>query len=164
MNHSALEAISPIDGRYQKITLPLRPYFSEFGLFKYRIFVEIEYFIHLANIPLPQLRSVKEGSLKNLREIYRDFDLGEAGRIKEIESVTNHDVKAVEYYLKEKFEELNLGKYKEFIHFGLTSQDINNTATPLLLKAGWEELIFPKIEELLSELEKLGNLWKDIPK
>jgi len=163
MNNSALEAISPIDGRYQKITAPLSPYFSEFGLFKYRILVEIEYFILLVKLPLPQLRGIDERAFQSLRDIYQSFDYNEAQKIKEIEKVTNHDVKAVEYYLKDKFESIDLGNYKEFIHFGLTSQDINNTATPLLLKAAWDDLICPKLEELMKDILKLSNQWKNIP-
>jgi adenylosuccinate lyase len=121
MNNFSLAAVSPIDGRYQKITSPLGPYFSESGLFRYRILVEIEYFIQLVQLPLPQLSGVSKNSFEKLRDLYRNFDIREAERIKEIEKITNHDVKAVEYYLKEKFDALQLGAYKEFIHFGLTS-------------------------------------------
>ncbi len=162
MNDFSLSAISPVDGRYHNITSPLAPYFSELGLFRYRIIIEVEYFIHLVQLPLPQLEMVKEKSFEDLRDIYRKFDIKEAGKIKEIEKVTNHDVKAVEYYLKEKFDEIQLGKYKEFIHFGLTSQDINNTATPLLLKDGCEEQVFPKLEELQNRLLGFSNQWEGI--
>jgi len=163
MNDFSLAAISPVDGRYHKVTQPLGPYFSELGLFRYRILVEIEYFIQLVRLPIPQLRQVEESVFEDLRDIYRKFDLGEAGKIKEIEKVTNHDVKAVEYYLKEKFDHLNLGHFKEFIHFGLTSQDINNTATPLLLKDGCEQQIFPKLEELMKGLLEFADRWEDLP-
>jgi adenylosuccinate lyase len=160
MNHFALSAISPVDGRYHKTTSPLSPYFSEFGLFKYRIFVEIEYFILLVQLPLPQLRSISKNSIEKLREIHHNFDMEEAEKIKEIERTTNHDVKAVEYYLKDRFEEIGFNDYKEFIHFGLTSQDINNTATPLLLKEGWDDLILPKLDELMKKLLDLSNKWE----
>jgi adenylosuccinate lyase len=163
MNNFSLAAISPVDGRYQKITSPLGRYFSESGLFRYRILVEIEYFIHLVQLPLPQLRKVNENSFEKLRDIYRKFNVQEAERIKEIEKVTNHDVKAVEYYLKEKFDEIGLDDFKEFIHFGLTSQDINNTATPLLLREGCVEVIYPKLEELQDRILQYGRQWENIP-
>ncbi|MBR9997665.1 MAG: adenylosuccinate lyase [Cyclobacteriaceae bacterium] len=163
MNNFSLSAISPVDGRYQKITSPLGPYFSEFGLFRYRIIIEIEYFIHLVQLPLPQLSTVEESYFEKLRDIYRNFDIQGAERIKEIEKVTNHDVKAVEYYLKEKFDSIHLGDFKEFIHFGLTSQDINNTATPLLLRDGCNDLVYPKLEELQGRILHYGKQWENIP-
>jgi len=163
MNNSGLLAISPIDGRYNKITLPLAPYFSELGLFKYRIKVEIEYFINLVDLPLDQLSGVDKKIFPQLRDIYEKFDENEAIKIKNIERNTNHDVKAVEYYLKEKFQKTGAGAYKEFIHFGLTSQDINNTATPLLLKDGIEDQVLPKLAELMDTLMDLSDEWKNIP-
>src|ERR1700722_10348281 len=138
-----LTAISPVDGRYRKTTQPLADYFSEYALIQYRLRVEVEYFIALCEIPLPQLKAVKKPVLEKLRLIYLDFTQADARRIKELESVTNHDVKAVEYFIKEKFDKLGLKAYKEFIHFGLTSQDINNTAVPLALKECVEEIILP---------------------
>ena len=162
MNDFSLSAISPVDGRYHNVTQPLASYFSELGLFRYRIVIEIEYFIHLVQLPLPQLSPVGKNAVEALRDIYRNFDIREAEKIKQIEKVTNHDVKAVEYYLKEKFDQIQLGDFKEFIHFGLTSQDINNTATPLLIKEGCEEQIFPKLEELQGKLQEFSNQWQDI--
>ncbi len=163
MNNSGLLAISPIDGRYNKITLPLAPYFSELGLFKYRIKVEIEYFIDLVKIPLIQLTGIDTNIFLQLRNIYESFDENEAIKIKDFEYRTNHDVKAVEYYLKEKFEDLGIGAYKEFIHFGLTSQDINNTAIPLLLKDGVMNQVLPKLEQVINKLMDLSERWKNIP-
>jgi len=163
MNNSELFSISPVDGRYKKITKSLDPYFSEYGLFKYRILIEIEYFIRLVQIPIPQLKDFNTTLFESLRDIYRDFNESGALRIKEIESVTNHDVKAVEYYIKEKFDDLGIETYKEFIHFGLTSQDINNTATPLLLKEGYTEQVLPRLLELIDKLHELSKDWKDIP-
>jgi adenylosuccinate lyase len=162
MNDFSLSAISPVDGRYHNVTQPLASYFSELGLFRYRIIIEIEYFINLVQLPLPQLGSVGKNAMEDLRDIYRKFDIKEAEKIKQIEKVTNHDVKAVEYYLKEKFDQIQLGDFKEFIHFGLTSQDINNTATPLLIKEGCEEKIFPKLEELQGKLLEFSNQWQHI--
>jgi adenylosuccinate lyase len=163
MNNSELLSISPVDGRYHKITKTLAPYFSELGLFKYRIRVEIEYFIHLVQLPLPQLAHFDPSHFDSLRSIYHDFSEEGGTRIKEIEKVTNHDVKAVEYYIKEKFDELGHSDFKEFIHFGLTSQDINNTATPLLMRDGFEKQILPRLHELLALLQNLSNEWNDIP-
>ncbi len=162
MTHNGLLAISPVDGRYQSITSSLVPYFSESGLFRYRVLVEVEYFISLVEIPLVQLQDVDRGCFDDLRDIYRKFDEHESARIKEIESVTNHDVKAVEYYLKEKFDKLGLQQYKEFIHFGLTSQDVNNTATPLLLKEGFMEQVIPRLTELIKLLSSLEERWRDV--
>ena len=163
MEKASLHAISPIDGRYQKITTPLQSYFSELGLFKYRVRMEIEYFIQLAEIPLPQLAGIDPGLIQEMRNIYLHFNESDGKKIKEIEQVTNHDVKAVEYFIKQKFEILGLDKYKEFIHFGLTSQDINNTATPLLLKEGFESIVLPKLHELAEKILDISERWKDVP-
>ncbi len=162
-NLSALTAISPVDGRYRNKTEKLGDYFSEAALIRYRIRVEVEYFIALCELPLPQLAEVPAEKLEALRKLYTDFSLADAERVKQIESVTNHDVKAVEYLLKEKMDELGLEAYKEFVHFGLTSQDINNTSIPLTLKEGLEEVIYPAIEELIDRLEGFAAEWKDIP-
>jgi adenylosuccinate lyase len=129
-----LSAISPVDGRYRPKTKSLSPYFSEFGLIQYRVRIEVEYFIALCELPLPELKDFPTSAIEELRSVYIHFNLDQAQAIKDIEKVTNHDVKAVEYFLKQTFDDLNLGKYKEFIHFGLTSQDINNTAIPLSVK------------------------------
>lgn len=158
MSLSALNAISPIDGRYRSKVSELAPYFSEEALIKYRVLVEIEYFIALCEIPLPQLQSIDNTIFDSLRAIYKDFSADDALAIKKIESVTNHDVKAVEYFIKEKFDKLSLSKYKEFIHFGLTSQDINNTAIPLSIKEAMNNVYVP---EYLIILEKLKDLSKD---
>jgi adenylosuccinate lyase len=163
MNNSELFSISPIDGRYHKITKPLAPYFSELGLFKYRIQVEIEYFIHLVKLPLPQLAHFDPSFFDRLRSIYTDFDWKGGVRIKEIEKITNHDVKAVEYYIKEQFDEIGLSEFKEFIHFGLTSQDINNTATPMLVRDGFDNEVLPRLQELMTLLQMMSDQWKDIP-
>ncbi len=163
MNFSTLEAISPIDGRYRKITKNLSNYFSEGALIKYRVRVEIEYFIALCELPLVRLKHADKQKFDILRSIYRDFSGDDAKRVKEIEKITNHDVKAVEYFLKEKFDDMNLSELKEFIHFGLTSQDINNTAMPLALKEAWHNEIEPKLANLISILSQKANLWKNIP-
>jgi len=163
MTLTALNAISPIDGRYRNKTEKLGQYFSEEGLIKYRVQVEIEYLIALCEIPLDQLKDFDTGLFENLREIYRQFGTADALRIKEIESITNHDVKAVEYFIKEQFDELGIEKYKEFIHFGLTSQDINNTATPLSLKEGFEAVVLPELIAVKADLENKAQEWKDIP-
>lgn len=164
MNLDSLTAISPIDGRYRSKTVELSSYFSEFALIKYRVQVEVEYFICLCTIPLPQLKDVDQALFPQLRAIYNDFSISDAERIKEIESVTNHDVKAVEYFLKEKFDLLsNLKDYKEFIHFGLTSQDINNTSVPLSLKDAIRAVYMPKLSSLIALLDKYAEEWKDIP-
>jgi adenylosuccinate lyase len=160
---SSLTAISPVDGRYKNKTKTLVPYFSEFALIKYRVQVEIEYFMALAAF-LPQLNALlTEKNREALTDIYRNLSLDEAKHIKEIESITNHDVKAVEYFVKEKFDRLSLQQYKEFIHFGLTSQDINNTAMPLLLKDALNDVYYPGIRELLEILKKYAEEWKNIP-
>jgi len=163
MELNLLTAISPIDGRYRSKTEALALYFSEYALIKYRVQVEIEYFIMLCELPLPQLQSVDTGLFPSLRKIYMEFTEEDAKRIKEIEGVTNHDVKAVEYFIKEKFDELgDLRVYKEFIHFGLTSQDINNTSVPLSLKDALTEVYYPLIESLISQLDLYAKEWKDI--
>jgi adenylosuccinate lyase len=158
-----LTAISPIDGRYASKTKDLQSFFSEFALIKYRVFVEVQYFIALVNQPLPQLVDFPKEKLDALVRLSNSFDLEGAERIKAIERTTNHDVKAVEYYLKEEFDKLGISQYKEFIHFGLTSQDINNTATPLMLKHAMEVVFQPAYEQVLSEIESLALAWNDIP-
>ncbi|OYT15727.1 MAG: adenylosuccinate lyase [Bacteroidetes bacterium 4572_77] len=163
MTLTSLNAISPIDGRYRNKTEKLAQFFSEEGLIKYRVQVEIEYFIALCEIPLPQLADFNKGLYGELQSIYLDFNMADALRIKEIESVTNHDVKAVEYFIKEKFDALELKKYKEFIHFGLTSQDINNTATPWSLKDGFESVLMPELVALKEQLEALAQEWREVP-
>jgi adenylosuccinate lyase len=158
-----LYAISPVDGRYRKATSELATYFSEAALIRYRLWVEVEYFIALCELPLPQLSAFdknKYGDLRNLYERFRDAD---AERIKEIELTTNHDVKAVEYFMKEEFEKLGLSAFSEFIHFGLTSQDINNTAIPLSFKEAMEKIYIPQIHEIIAKLKKMAEDWKDIP-
>ena len=159
----ALQAISPIDGRYFEKTKALSRYFSEEALIKYRIKVEIEYFIALCKLPLPQLADIDSSVFPKLKEIYLDFSHEDALAVKEIESTTNHDVKAVEYFIKQKFDELGLQEHKEFIHFGLTSQDINNTAIPLSIKDALVESYLPALEDLLKRLAELASDWKDIP-
>lgn len=163
MNLTSLNAISPIDGRYRNKISGLSEYFSEEALIKYRVRVEIEYFIALCQIPLPQLTDFDAVLFPELRKIYEGFTAADALRIKEIESITNHDVKAVEYFIKEKFDSLNLLKFKEFIHFGLTSQDINNTAVPLSLKEAFEAMYLPELRILLEKLEQLSTEWDQIP-
>ncbi|RIJ45483.1 adenylosuccinate lyase [Maribellus luteus] len=163
MELSALTAISPVDGRYRDKVEGLNKYFSEFALIKYRLLTEIEYFIALCEIPLPQLADIPAGKLDQLRELHKNFSLEDAQRIKSIESVTNHDVKAVEYFIKEEFDKLNLGKYKEFIHFALTSQDANNTALPKSIQDALEEEYYPLLQELIEKLLTMANDWKDIP-
>ena len=164
MELDLLTAISPIDGRYRGKTDALAAYFSEFALIKYRVQVEVEYFITLCELPLPQLKGVNKDVFETLRNIYRNFSEADAGRIKDIESVTNHDVKAVEYFLKEEFDKLGgMDDYKEFIHFGLTSQDINNTSIPLSVKEALEQVYYPQIEELIAQLRAYAEEWADIP-
>ena len=164
MELDLLTAISPIDGRYRGKTDALAAYFSEFALIKYRVQVEVEYFITLCELPLPQLRGVNKDVFETLRNIYRNFSEADAGRIKDIESVTNHDVKAVEYFLKEEFDKLvGMDDYKEFIHFGLTSQDINNTSIPLSVKEALEQVYYPQIEELIAQLRAYAEEWANIP-
>ncbi len=160
---TALSAISPIDGRYRSKVEALGNYFSEEALIKYRVLVEIEYFIALCELPLPQLESVSDGVFEDLRAIYKNFTPVDAAAIKEIEKVTNHDVKAVEYFIKEKFDALGLSDHKEFIHFGLTSQDINNTAIPLSIKEAMNDVYVPEYLTLLKKIEELAEEWKDVP-
>ena len=163
MNNSSLNAISPIDGRYSSKTSELNKFFSEKALMKYRLVVEIEYFISLCEFDIPELKNFDQSKFELLRKIYLDFSNDDASIIKKIENTTNHDVKAIEYFLKDKFEDLNLSKFVEFIHFGLTSQDINNTAIPLSLKEMLEQVYYNSIELILSSLEQISNEWKDIP-
>ena len=163
MSLSSLNAISPIDGRYRNKVNELAPYFSEEALIKYRVLVEIEYFIALCELPLPQLSDFDTALFKNLRDIYINFSTEDALKIKDIEAVTNHDVKAVEYFIKEQFEALNISKHKEFIHFGLTSQDINNTAIPLSIKEAMNDVYVPSYLLILNRLKDLSDQWKDIP-
>lgn len=163
MNADNLKAISPVDGRYGSKTISLQDYFSESALIRYRLRVEIEYFIQLCLLPLAQLRDVEHAVFEQLRSIYLDFSLEDALEIKEIEKITNHDVKAVEYFLKDKFDTMGLGIYREFIHFGLTSQDINNTAVPVSMKEAWEKVLQPEFENLIETLRKLAGDWKNVP-
>jgi len=164
MKLDLLTAISPIDGRYRGKAEALAAYFSEYALIKYRVQVEVEYFITLCELPLPQLKGIDKSVFESLRNIYRNFTEADAQRIKDIESVTNHDVKAVEYFLKEEFDKLGgLEEYKEFIHFGLTSQDINNTSIPLSIKEALEQVYYPLIEELIAQLKTYATEWESIP-
>lgn len=159
-----LTAVSPIDGRYHGKTEALANYFSEYALMKYRVRVEIEYFIALCELPLPQLEGFDKALFPELRKIYAEFSEADASRVKEIESVTNHDVKAIEYFIKERFDAIGgLDAFKEFIHFGLTSQDINNTSFPLMLKESLEAVYIPLLEELVARLNAYAEEWKDIP-
>ena len=160
---SPLTAVSPIDGRYHSKTENLGEYFSEYALIRYRVKVEVEYFIALCELPLPQLAGVDKGLFGALRDIYALFSVEDASRIKEIESVTNHDVKAVEYFLKERFDVLGLEKYKEFIHFGLTSQDINNTSVPMSVKDATTEVLLPMLRELIDKLNAFAEEWYYVP-
>lgn len=163
MNTIELLAISPIDGRYNRQTELLGSYFSENALMKYRTHVEIEYFISLCEIPIPQLKDFPKDKIETLRKIVTNFDIEDGKEIKEIEAVTNHDVKAVEYFIKRKFDKLQLEQYKEFIHFGLTSQDINNTAFPMMWKNALQEVYIPALESLCNKLSELSNEWSDVP-
>lgn len=164
MELDLLTAISPIDGRYRGKTEPLAAYFSEYALIRYRVRVEIEYFITLCEIPLPQLSGFDHALFSRLRDIYRLFDEQGSQRVKDIEKVTNHDVKAVEYFIKEEFDKIGgLEAYKEFIHFGLTSQDINNTSVPLSIKEALEEVFCPQLEELIAQLQQYAGEWRDVP-
>lgn len=164
MKLDVLTAISPVDGRYREKTEPLAAYFSEYALIRYRVRVEVEYFIALCEMPLPQLASFSHALFPRLRAIYRDFSEHDAARVKSIEQVTNHDVKAVEYFIKEQFDSIGgLDAFKEFIHFGLTSQDINNTSVPLSIKEALSEVYYPLLEELISQLEQYAEAWKDVP-
>jgi adenylosuccinate lyase len=162
MQNNSLYAISPIDGRYINKVEELKEFFSEFALIKYRVWVEVEYFIALCNIPLPQLKAIDKSCFENLKDIYRNFSESDALRVKEIERVTNHDVKAVEYFLREKFDELSLSNFKEFIHFGLTSQDVNNTSFPAMLRDALSKQYYPNLENLIDKLKELSTEWADI--
>lgn len=164
MELDVLTAITPIDGRYRGKTAALASYFSEYALIKYRVRVEIEYFITLCELPLPQLKDFDHSKFEVLRDIYRNFSEDNARRVKDIEKVTNHDVKAVEYFIKEELDKIgDFEKYKEFIHFGLTSQDINNTSVPLSIKDALNDVYYPLIEELVGQLEEYAEEWKDVP-
>ena len=158
-----LTAISPIDGRYRTKVDSLANYFSEYALIRYRVLVEIEYFIALCEIPLEQLKPIENGIFPKLRNVYENFSLEDAQKVKDTERITNHDVKAVEYFIKDKFDELGLNSYKEFIHFGLTSQDINNTAIPLSIKKCLDEVYYPELGKLITEISKLAKNWENIP-
>ena len=163
MQLTELNAISPIDGRYRSKTISLSPYFSEEALIKYRVLVEVEYFIALREADLPQLAKIDKSIYDSLRAIYINFSTEDALWIKETEKTTNHDVKAVEYFIKSKFDGLGLQEYKEFIHFGLTSQDINNTSVPLLLKEALHDCYFPVLKDMLAIINRYAEEWKDIP-
>ena len=164
MKLDLLTAISPVDGRYRGKTEPLAEYFSEYALIRYRVRVEIEYFITLCELPLPQLEDFDKTLFETLRNIYRNFNEESAQRVKDIEKVTNHDVKAVEYFIKEEFDKIGgLEKYKEFIHFGLTSQDINNTSVPLSIKEALEQVYYPLVSQLIAQLQEYAEEWKDVP-
>jgi len=163
MEVTVLNAISPVDGRYRKQVEGLAYFFSEAALINYRVFVEVEYFIALCEIPLPQLAGITKTDFNNLRDLCRDFTFTDAAEVKEIESITNHDVKAVEYYLKKKFDKMGLGRYKEFLHFGLTSQDINNTAGPYALRLAIDDVMLPMLEDLVKKLTQKAKTWKNIP-
>ncbi|WMJ73373.1 adenylosuccinate lyase [Cytophagaceae bacterium ABcell3] len=162
MELNALTAISPVDGRYRRQLKDLAPYFSEFGLIKYRVTVEVEYFIALCEIPLPQLKDIDKSVYSKLRDIYQNFSEADAQEIKETEKTTNHDVKAVEYFIKARLPKLGLEQYEEFIHFGLTSQDVNNTSVPMLLRDAVNEVLLPKIQDIQNKLKALVEEWKDI--
>ena len=163
MDNHALLAVSPIDGRYAGQTAVLRNYFSEFALIRYRVRVEIEYFIALCEIPLPQLADFDRSRFEALRDIYRNMGPEDAAKVKDIEKITNHDVKAVEYYIKDRFKEMGIMKWGEFVHFGLTSQDINNTSVPLSLKEALHEAYLPLMQEVLGTIRSMAEEWKDIP-
>tara|TARA_Y100000994_G_scaffold169889_1_gene139888 strand:- start:6865 stop:7740 length:876 start_codon:yes stop_codon:yes gene_type:complete len=156
-------SVSPIDGRYSSITESLSDYFSEYALIKYRVYIEIEYFIELTEIPLKNLKDISTKNKEDIRMIYKNFSVENALQVKEIEKKINHDVKAIEYFIKKEFEKINLGNFKEFIHFGLTSQDINNTAVPLMLKDGLKDILIPSYKDLINNLEDFSNRTKNIP-
>ena len=162
MNLSLLTAISPVDGRYRAKTEAYATYFSEYALIRYRVLVEVEYFIALCEIPLKQLVHVPASVFPKLRSLYINFTEADALKVKEIESVTNHDVKAIEYFLKDKFDLLGIEEFKEFIHFGLTSQDINNTAVPYSIKEALTDVYYPEMDTLLVELNRLVDEWRDV--
>ena len=163
MDISPLQAISPVDGRYRRSVEALADYFSEGAFIKYRVRIEVEYFIALCELPLPQLKQFDQARFEELRAIYKNFSTADAERVKEIEKTTNHDVKAVEYFLKDEFDKAGLADFKEFLHFGLTSQDINNTAIPLALKEAWQTVMAPTLQTLTADLTAKAQLWKKIP-
>ncbi|BDD08940.1 adenylosuccinate lyase [Fulvitalea axinellae] len=163
MNLNSLTAISPVDGRYRRHTEALAPYFSEYALIKYRVHVEIEYFIALCELPIPQLPNFDKALFEKLRDVYRNFSEADAESIKAIERTTNHDVKAVEYFIKERFDEMGIPEYKEFIHFGLTSQDINNTATPMLLRDAIKDVFLKELDTVVEMIEARASEWGDVP-
>lgn len=163
MDTHSLLAVSPVDGRYASKSEPLKAYFSEFALIRYRIRVEIEYFIALCEIPLPQLADIDKGKFGAMRSIWQDFTPEQAVEVKEIEKITNHDVKAVEYFIKRRFHEMGLDKWSEFVHFGLTSQDINNTSQPLMLKEALADVYMPALKEILGMIAGMADEWKDVP-
>ncbi len=163
MEFSPLTAVSPVDGRYRNKTEKLSEYFSEYALFRYRTLVEVEYFIALVQLPLPELKDFDKNRIPELRHIYEDFSPSDAETVKSYEKITNHDVKAVEYFLKKRFDESGLSQYREFIHFGLTSQDINNTAFPLMIKEAHHEVLYPALESLAGHLSVLAFRWKEVP-
>ena len=163
MDLSILTAISPVDGRYRGKVSELAPYYSEFALIQYRVRVEIEYFIALCELPVPQLQGIDKKLFESLRAIYKNFSLEDAETVKNTEKVTNHDVKAVEYFIKGKFDEMGLSDYKEFIHFGLTSQDINNTSVPMMVKESLQNVFIPAVEELIAKLNQFAEDWKEVP-
>jgi adenylosuccinate lyase len=163
MELSILTAISPVDGRYRGKVSELAPYYSEFALIQYRVRVEIEYFIALCELPVSQLQSIDKSLFEALRNIYKNFSLADAETVKNTEKVTNHDVKAVEYFIKGKFDEMGLSDYKEFIHFGLTSQDINNTSVPMMVKESLQNVFIPAVEELIAKLNQFAEDWKEVP-
>lgn len=163
MELNALTAISPVDGRYRDKVAELDEFFSEYSLIRYRVMIEVEYFIALCELPLPQLQSVDSAVFDDLRSLYEEFTLDDALEVKQIESVTNHDVKAVEYFLKQKFDGFHLESVKEFIHFGLTSQDINNIALPLSVRESAGTVLMPALHELHSDLVSLAQAWKHVP-
>lgn len=162
MNLSLLTAISPVDGRYRSKVNEYASYFSEYALIRYRVWVEIEYFIALCEIPLKQLEAVPAEAFSKLRSVYQAFSEADAQRIKDIEQLTNHDVKAVEYFIKERFDRIGLGEFKEFIHFGLTSQDINNTAIPMSIRDAMKQIYYPELEKLVRAVEHLADEWRDV--
>jgi adenylosuccinate lyase len=163
MDLTSLTAVSPVDGRYRRAVEPLAHYFSESALIRYRVRVEIEYFIALCDLPLPPLKKFDTSRYEDLRSVYRHFEIADAARVKEIEKITNHDVKAVEYFLKEAFDRMELSPFKEFIHFGLTSQDINNTAVPLSMKEAWKEVMAPVLDRVIDVLGQKADDWKQVP-
>jgi adenylosuccinate lyase len=160
---SSLSAISPVDGRYRKAVEKVAEYFSEGALIRYRVRIEVDYFIALCNLPLPQLKDIDQKMFESMRRLYQGFSQEDAQKVKDIEKITNHDVKAVEYFIKEQFEKLGLHRYKEFVHFGLTSQDINNTAIPFSLKEAWTDVVAPLLDEVIAALSDKANQWKHVP-